>query len=164
MSQKYWTITCFAYVVGLFSTFLLTENSTWWQWLNLIGGLGVLSIVAALFIPQYWRRGPNRVFWLLMGLVALMAAVYFQWRLPQPSPTDVSRILSSSQITSKAVTVKGELTSGRKTNAKGRVQFWLAVESAKISQKSAFQPMTGTVYLTLPVSVGSELNACQKVI
>ena len=164
MSQKYWTIACFAYVIGLLSTFLLTENSAWWQWLNLIGGLGVLSIVAALFIPQYWRRGPNRVFWLLMGLVALMAAIYFQWRLPQPSLTDVSRILSSSQITSKAVTIKGELTSGGKTNAKGRTQFWLAVESAQVSQKSAFQPMAGTVYLTLPASIGSELNACQKVI
>ena len=164
MSQKYWTIACFAYVIGLFSTFLLTENSAWWQWLNVIGSLGVLSIVAALFIPQYWRRGPNRVFWLLMGLVALMAAVYFQWRLPQPSQTDVSRILSFSQIASQAVTVKGELTSGGKTNAKGRVQFWLAVESAQISKKSAFQPMTGTVYLTLPASVGAELNACQRVI
>ncbi|MFM7574231.1 MAG: ComEC/Rec2 family competence protein, partial [Snowella sp.] len=54
---------------------------------------------------------------------------------------------------------------GRNYNyAKGRVQFWLAVESAQISQKSAFQPMTGTVYLTLPASVGSELNACQRVI
>jgi competence protein ComEC len=164
MSQKYWTITCFAYLTGLFSTFLLTENSAWWQWLNLIGGLSFLSILSALFIPQWWRRGPNRGFWLMMGLVALMAAIYFQWRLPQPSQTDVSRILSSSQITSKAVTIKGELTSGGKTNAKGRTQFWLAVESAQISQKSAFQPMKGTVYLTLPASVGSGLNACQRVI
>ena len=164
MSQKYWTITCFAYLIGLFSTFLLTENFAWWQWLNLIGGLSFLSILSALLIPQWWRRGPNRGFWLMMGLVTLMAAVYFQWRLPQPSQTDVSRILSSSQIASKAVTVKGELTSGGKTNAKGRVQFWLAVESAQISQKSSFQPMTGNVYLTLPASVGSELKACQRVI
>ena len=164
MTQKHWTIICLAYSLGLLSTFLLTETPPWWQWLNLIGGLAFLSILSAFFLPQWWRRGPSRAFWLLMGLVTVMAAIYFQFRLPQLSENDVSRILSSSQIASKVVTVKGELTSGGKTNAKGRVQFWLAVESAQITKKSAFQPRTGNVYLTLPVSVGSGLNACQKVI
>ena len=164
MTQKHWTIICLTYSLGLLSTFLLKGNTFWWQWLILASGLGSLSILSAFFMPHWWRRGPNRPFWLLMGLVALMAAIYFQLRLPSPSPTDVSRILSSSQISAKVVTVKGELSSGGKTNAKGRVQFWLTVESAQITKKLVFQPMTGNVYLTLPASVGSTLNACQHVI
>ncbi len=164
MTQKYWTIICLAYSLGLLSTFLLSENPFWWQWLILGGGLAILSILSAFFIPQYWRRGPTNSFWLWMGLVALIAAIYFQLRLPQPNQTDISRILLSSQISSKTVTVKGELISNGKINAKGRVQFWLAVESAQKFKNSAFKPATGQLYLTLPDSIASTLKACQQVV
>lgn len=163
MGQKHWLVVCLAYVVGLLSTFLLGEQTFWWQWLQLIGGLGILAILSAFFIPQKWRRGPRPIFYLLMGLVALIAAIYFQFRLPQPPANDISQILAQTKFPSKIVTVQGELISEGKTNAQGRVQFWLKTELVQARKNGNFQPVKGKLYLTLPTDVGGNFTTCQKV-
>ncbi len=163
MGQKHWLIICLAYVIGLWSTFLLDDQFLWWQWFSLIGGIAILSILAALLIPNQWRRGPRPVFYLLMGGVALFAAIYFQFRVPQPSSNDVSQILARSSFPTKTVTVQGELISEGKSNAQGRVQFWLKTEFARTRKNGNFQPVTGKLYLTLPAEIGERLTICQRV-
>ncbi|MEB3310566.1 MAG: ComEC/Rec2 family competence protein [Snowella sp.] len=163
MGQKHWLVICLAYIVGLLSTFLLREQTFGWQWLTPIGSLGILTTLSAFVIPQKWPRGPQPAFYLLMGLVALTAAIYFQFRLPQPQKNDISQVLTQTSFPRKVVTVRGELISEGKTNAQGRVQFWLNTELVQARKNGDFQPVTGKLYLTLPNEAGENLITCQKV-
>lgn len=163
MGQKHWLVICLAYVIGLLSTCLLGDRAFWWQWLQLISGLVILTVLSAFVFPQKWRSGPRSSFYLLMGLVALIAAVYFQLRLPQPRSNDISQVLAQTKFPSKIVTVQGELISEGKNNAQGRVQFWLNTELVQPRKNGDFKPVTGKLYLTLPAEVGRNLTICQKV-
>jgi competence protein ComEC len=95
--------------------------------------------------------------------LALSAAFYGQWRIPQPSAQDISQVLRRSDYHSQTVTVTGELISVGKSNANGRLQFGLQAELVQIEPHPQFKAITGQIYLTLPREAGKALIACQKI-
>ena len=46
----------------------------------------------AIALPRFWFRAPRWQFWLVIGLVGILAAGYLQFRLPRASADDVSPI------------------------------------------------------------------------
>ena len=93
MNLNSWTILCLAYVIGLLSTYIFgfpNPNPSWQQWTIVVAGLGLFSLIAAIFVPKFWRLGPTWKLWLAAGIIAILAVVYFQIRVPQPAINDIS--------------------------------------------------------------------------
>ncbi|MGL5035410.1 MAG: ComEC/Rec2 family competence protein, partial [Microcystaceae cyanobacterium] len=154
-------IACLVWIGGLLLALLLDDAPDFLEWLILAVFLCISSGLAAFFVPKYWRRGPKPVFYLLMGLLALWAAFYYQLRSPQPSQNDISRILSKHR-SSQEVIITGELISSGRINAKGNMQFSFKTEFIKPNLKRTVQAMTGNIYLTLPKELGENFSECQK--
>ncbi|MBF2021628.1 MAG: ComEC/Rec2 family competence protein [Hydrococcus sp. C42_A2020_068] len=157
MNRDSWTVLCLAYAIGLLSTGVLEfsnpNNPSWQQWIVVAVGLGFLSIVAAISIPRFWRRGPRWQLWLAAGLVAILAFAYFQFRIPQPGSNDISRVLEKGNSQSQIVTVEGKiLTQGRLTSNQ-RVQFWFEAKKLENTNKH----VTGKLYVTVPLSEDNSL-------
>jgi|694.fasta_scaffold13677_3 competence protein ComEC len=157
------TIICLVFIGGLFSTVLLENDPHFVQWLGLTLFWAIISVLAGLTLPRYWRRGPRMSFWLCMGILAICAAMYGQWRIPQASPQDVSQVVQISDRGSQPVTITGELLSVGRSNLHDRLQFWLRGELVQIDADPRFKPIAGQVYLTLPREVGEKFTPCQKV-
>jgi len=121
-----------------------------------------LMAIAVIFLPKFWRRGPTRPQWLLLGLITLLACGYGFWRFPQPSPTDISRLLASPSRNPQTITAIGTLTQGGGQNAQGKQQFWLRVEQVQRPPEKQFRPTTGNVYLTLAIAK-TPWQRCQKI-
>lgn len=147
----------------------------------------VLGIVCAVFL----RRGakPQRLLqksandvvsnsllltplprvWLIAGLVGLLASFYFQWRVPQPTATDISKFVSSdSNNQEQLVIVRGEVASNPRLTRSQRGQFWLQVsqldevrnqKDTKETQKGA----SGKLYVTVPILKATGLHPGQEI-
>ncbi len=136
-----------------------------------LGGTGLL---AALVVPRLWRSGPSRLSWLLAAGVAGLASFYLMWRLPQPGPTDISRIIQSYEGMKAApvVTVRGRLVEPPRLTRSDRVQFWLQVQylvDVSGQTQAAEDPeeetvnVTGRLYTTVPLLQGTGLYPNQEV-
>jgi competence protein ComEC len=160
MNRDSWTILCVAYVIGLLSTGVLgfAPNPSWQQWIVIVLGLGFLSVLAAILIPQFWQRSPRRWLWFLAGLVAILAVAYLQMRIPQPPSNDISRVLIEKNARSQFVTVEGKVLSQGRLTSNQRVQFWF---EAKKLQKTKKQ-VTGKLYVTVAVSQGTDIYPDQE--
>lgn len=159
MNRDSWTIFCLAYAIGLLSTSVLgfNPNPSWQQWLIVVGGLGFLSIVAAIVIPRFWRRGIRWQQWLAAGLVAILAVGYFQFRIPQPANDDISKVLKQKHFIA-FIQVEGKaLTQGRLTSNQ-RVQFWF--EATKLLGTD--QQVRGKLYVTIPPLQGKSIYPGQQ--
>lgn len=153
---------CLVWISSLLVASCLGWDGQPWQWLILILVVGLMSGLAAGFLPRYWRRGPKGGFWLVLGLIVLLAGGYYQGRQPQPSPQDVSRLLQTQDYALPAIAT-GELISEGKSTAKGNLQFWFRTTLVKPDQDPRFRPVTGRVYLTLPGNVGKNLTICRQI-
>jgi competence protein ComEC len=161
MNRDSWTIFCIAYAIGLLSTsiFGFNPHPSWQQWLIVIGGLGFLSILAAIVIPRFWRRGLKWQLWLATGLIAILAAAYFQVRTPQPANDDISKILEQKKFIA-SIQIEGKaLTQGR-LNSDRRVQFWF--EATKLLKTD--KPVTGKLYVTIGLSKEQNIYPGQQLI
>ena len=148
-------ILCLAYILGLLSTAF--------PW----GGYGVLAggVVAALSIPRIWRTGPRLNIWLVAGIVGLLASLYFQMRVPQPQPNDISEFVSTSTIATEkqVVMIEGKVTSNPRLTRSGRSQFWLEPREFQAISGSD-QPLvvgkevTGKLYVTVPLLQATGLH------
>jgi competence protein ComEC len=103
------------------------------------------------------------LFWLSLALVALLAAGYLQWRLPQPSAQDISQALQAKTTIQPTVTVVGRLLGPGQENARGGQQFWLAAELVQKEPDPQFRPTTGQLYMTLPADVSQHWLGCEKI-
>jgi competence protein ComEC len=168
MDRNSWTILCLAYGIGLLSSGVFGLNysqSSWKQWLVAIAVWGLLSLATAFFVPQVWRRGPRWQVLLSAGLVAIIALIYLQIRLPRPAVDDISQILtarSSSQIVS--VTGKA-LSDSRRTANNQRMRFWFAPETVSKDTKkdeTKTQKVTGKLYVSVPIVAGKGIYPGQK--
>ena len=92
---------CLAWILGIVSARIGADGAVFW-WvpalefdlgLGLGRGLGLGSAIAAWILPRYWWRGPTRRLWLAMACVAIVASGYSHWRLPSPSPQDISQFV-----------------------------------------------------------------------
>jgi competence protein ComEC len=160
MNRDRWTIICLAYTIGLLSTNILGfhPNPSWQQWIVVIGGLGFLSAIAAITMPRFWRRSSRWQLWLSAGLVAILAVAYFQFRIPQPTDSDISRVLEKGNSYGQTVTVTGKTLTQARLTSNQRSQFWFEVKKLQQSDRQ----VTGKLYVTVPLSQGQDLYPGQE--
>ncbi|NES18660.1 MAG: DUF4131 domain-containing protein [Symploca sp. SIO3E6] len=163
----------FAYILGLLSTAILgfpIRAVSWEQYILLVIGLGVLGVVAAITLPRFWRTGPRPRLWLATGIVAALAVVYFQTRVPQPASNEISNFVDSvnSAAQGQVVTVQGKVESIPRKTRSQRSKFWLQAEQlneiqGKDNNGAASQGVTGKLYVTVPLIQTTGLSIGQRI-
>ncbi|MEB3335967.1 MAG: ComEC/Rec2 family competence protein [Leptolyngbyaceae bacterium] len=164
-------VLCLAYILGLLSTVIPWKISG-----MSLGGVGVLilGIGAARIAPQFWRTGPKSKIWLIAGVVGLCASLYLQGRVPQPSASDISRLLSTSNTAAEVqvlnVTVQGRVTTTPRLTRSQKLQFWLAPTfvypnevKGKEQPLTQGQQVTGKLYVTTPLMQATGLRPGQAI-
>ncbi|MBW4696121.1 MAG: DUF4131 domain-containing protein [Lyngbya sp. HA4199-MV5] len=138
-------ILCLGYVLGLLAT-----KIAW-------GGFGVLVLGAglSLTVKRVWRSAPKPWVWLLAGLLGLFASLYFQFRMPQPAATEVSRLIPPVEAPKQEWVVTGEVDSVPQLTRSQKAQFWLTVRqvdsvSGEVQYVEEKAP-TGKLYVTVPL-------------
>jgi competence protein ComEC len=150
------------------------------------GGLWVLGCglvmagVRSLPVSRRWRwLDPSLKpgFWVVVGLVGLVAAAYLQWRLPQPGPEDISRAVRAIEQTGPSAslaTVRGQIDSDYQLTSSGKARFWLQATQllqiptaigpgAATPPQNLVQSVTGRVYTTVPLLQATGLMPGQTV-
>lgn len=145
---------CAAYIFGLLLTGL--SGNVAGLPTGAIASLG-LGVIAAIAMPKFWRMSRSR-YWLAAGVVSCLAVFYFQFRIPQPSATDVSHLLNDDFL---QVQVQGAIDSTPRLTRSQKIQFWLKANQAKIGDRS--QPVTGNLYVTVPLLQATGLYPGQTV-
>lgn len=158
------TVICLAYILGLLitgfpGTIAKVPSAAI---VMLISGVAV-----AFLIRRVWRTAPKPWLWLAAGLVGFGAVLHFQIRLPQPSATDICHWVPAQVAladrsprcepfqTAAINQVKGIVATTPRLTRSDRLQFELT--ATQLLQDPAFQPVTGTVYVTVPRSAGTQL-------
>ena len=131
----------------------------------------LLGVFSAFLMPKWWRTGVRSRVWLLAGVVGFLAAFYFQWRLPHPGSTDISHLIPNTG--NVMVTVEGKITTSPRLTQSQRIQFELTVKQAELASASSQtqtipqtapqQPISGNVYVTVPLLQGTGLYPSQRV-
>ena len=163
----------FAYILGLLSTAILgfpISAVSWDKYILLVLGLGILGVVAAITLPRFWRTGPRPRLWLATGMVAALAVIYFQTRIPQPASNEISKFVDSanSAVQGQIVTVQGEVESIPRQTRNQRSQFWLQAEQlneiqGKDDKAAVSQGVTGNLYVTVPLLQATGLYPSQRI-
>ncbi|MGK7929997.1 MAG: ComEC/Rec2 family competence protein [Microcystaceae cyanobacterium] len=160
MTRQAGLIICLTYCLSLIIAGLLgfpQDKISPTQWGSLLLLISLITTLATLTLPRYFYRLPTEKFWIAMGILAIISVIYLQLRLPQPSQTDISRILTKEQPY-ETVTVTGKtLSSGQETASK-KIQLWL--KAKQVTTKTKTKSVTGKVYVTLPLS--TEKPTCEK--
>lgn len=113
-------IFCLAYIVGL----LFTGFPGTFAGIPLGAIVLLLSGVAIAFsIRRVWRSAPKAWVWLAAGLIGVAASLYFQMRIPQPSPTDICHWIPDqvAQTTSSPGCESSPLARSAKAQLQGKV-------------------------------------------
>jgi competence protein ComEC len=164
-----------AFILGLLSTAslgLLTRAVLWkvdsFVFLSL--AIFVLGVVAAIAVPRFWRTGPRARLWIAAGIVAALAPIYFQMRVPQPTSNDISQFVRSASgtVQEQVVTVQGKVESIPRLTRSSRGQFWLKAtqlnEVESINNTGATSKgVTGKLYVTVPLLQATGLYPDQNV-
>jgi competence protein ComEC len=156
-----------AYILGL----LLTALPGQFAGIPL-GAIALLltGAIASFMLPRLWKTGPRSRLWLAAGLVGLLATFYFQSRLPDVAESDISNQISDYDPTAPAqlLTVQGKIDTPPRLTRKQKVRFWLNVTqvseiTSDETSANAGQPVTGKLYVTVPLLQGTGLTAGQVV-
>lgn len=150
-----------AYILGLLSTGSLGLEfhiASWKDYSLLITGAFALGLIAAITIPRYWRTGPRPRLWLAAVIVAALAIIYFQARLPQPGANDISQLINSGNNVPQVqlITVQGKVSSIPRLTRSKRGQFWLKATqlselTGRDSNGAITKGVTGKLYVTAPL-------------
>ncbi|BAU41567.1 ComEC/Rec2 family competence protein [Leptolyngbya sp. O-77] len=167
MSAAGGVMLCLAYGLGL----LLTGVSVQ-VWGISVGGdrpSGVGDCWQGRSRLALWRTGPSAKVWMVAGWVGLLAAFYFQVRLPKPAETDISALLSNpdaaAEQTNLAVTVHGFIDSPPRQTRSSKLQLELVpfrvqqVDEAEQPIRAA--AVSGRLYVTLPLKLKEDLHPGQ---
>ncbi len=169
MNRHSWIILCLAYIVSLLSTNLFAFSSSGFtrqQLLLLVGGLISLSAIAVLVDNGFGTGKPPRLNalkilkraykqWLSTAIVAILAIVYFQLRIPQPQGNDISYQVTASD--SEFVTVSGKVLTEPRLNDSQRLKFLF--EASRVGDK---EQVSGKLYTTLPLLQGTGIYPGQN--
>ena len=169
MNRHSWIILCLAYIVSLLSTNLFAFSSSGFtrqQLLLLVGGLISLSAIAVLVDNGLGTGKPPRlnalkIFkraykqWLSTAIVAILAIVYFQLRIPQPQGNDISYQVTA--FGSEFVTVSGKVLTEPRLNDSQRLKF--VFEASRVGDK---EQVSGKIYATLPLLQGTGIYPGQN--
>ena len=153
IKSLHYLILIFAYLGGLLLTGLWgfpNLNPSWQQWIIVVLLLLIIPLSLFIILRRRWRRCPQGRFWVLVSLVAFFAVVYFQFRLPSPSSTDISYLIEDDFRPQK-IQVLGKLLSEPRITNNNRKKFWLQAQKANLNDPTdPFQSVTGKLYITLP--------------
>jgi competence protein ComEC len=165
MNRNSWIIICLAYIVGLLATNLVAFPSsgfTGQQLLIFTLGLGSITVVSAItlrvrFAIALHKFGKiNYRLWIVAAIVAILAVIYFQLRIPQPRSNDISYQVTASN--SKIVTVTGKVLTEPRLNESQRLKFWL--EATEIGNQG--EKISGKLYATVPLLQGTGIYPGQN--
>ncbi len=154
MTRTDWIILCLAYIIGLISTNLVafpTSGFTLEQLFILAAGLIGLVLISAIAL----RKSFKHHIWIGAAIVAILAILYFQLRIPQPNSNDLSYQVAASD--SKLVTVTGKVLTEPRLNDRQRLKVWL--QATEINDR---EPVSGKLYLTLPLLEGTGIYPGQQ--
>ncbi len=166
MNRKSTTIICLAYITGLLISAAINFAPQFNSWLTVGGaGLGfvVLGIVMTALVPKVWKTGPKKGVWLVAGLIAAVAVIYLQLRIPQPANNDVSKLVPQKE---QLVTVQGRVLTSPRTTRSQRSQFLLAAQrvnevEGKEGKKAVNRGVEGKLYVTVPLLQGTGIHPQQ---
>lgn len=150
-----------AYIFGLLSTAILglpTQTISWQEYGLLATGICILGIISAIALPKFWRTGPKSRLWLIAGIIAALAPIYFQARTPQPASNDISQFVRSNSgiVNEQVVTIQGKVDSSPRLTRSSKGQFWLEatqlneVESSE-NTGAVSKSVRGKLYVTVPL-------------
>ncbi|RCJ23869.1 competence protein [Nostoc sp. ATCC 43529] len=184
MIQASGLIICLSYIIGL----LFTAIPWGGAWILILGIVGAIFFRRRYIISRQlaqksentggkakaavktWQTSPDPRIWLAAGLVGLLATVYFQWRVPQPSAKDISQFVppGNSSNQEQLVIVRGEVASNPRLTRSQRGQFWLEatqLDEVKNQKGSASVPkgVTGKLYVTVPILQATGLYPGQQI-
>jgi competence protein ComEC len=148
-----------AYVIGLLSTatFALSSNDPSPIAITItIGGLIIITSIAAILVPRFLWIGKDLNLWIIAGAIAILAVGYFQLRVPHPSVSDISQLVTQDNKSGDiSVTVRGRIIDRPRLTRSQKIQFLLQAEQVSVHQQkeltnSGFTKVTGKLYVTLP--------------
>ena len=155
------TLLSLAYIIALLSTAMVglpTRTVPWQEYSVLVLGAVGLGVVAAIAIPRLWRTGPRPRLWLVAGIVAALAIIYCQARVPQPTSNDISKFVPSNNGTEQGqvVTVQGRVETMPRLTRSSKGQFWLAAKQlneveSRSNEGAISEGVTGKLYVTVPL-------------
>ncbi|NJK54372.1 MAG: DUF4131 domain-containing protein, partial [Leptolyngbyaceae cyanobacterium SU_3_3] len=144
-----------AYILGLLST-----GIPWGG--GVVLGLGV---AAAIGLPR-WRRGRfSARIWLIAGVVGLVASLYGQICVPQPSAFDVSRLMAATVGQKQPVTVSGKVMEMPRLTRRGDAQIWLETRQVNGAESAKISPdrVRGKIYATVPLLQATGVHPGQTI-
>lgn len=152
MTRYDWIVLCLAYIVGLLSSNAIafsTAGSTLQQYGIVAIGIVGLSAIGSRIIN-------TRHIWIGAAIVAVLAAIYFQLRIPQPNDNDLSYQITASE--SKLVTVSGTILTEPRLNNSQRLKFLLRATEIDRQER-----VSGKLYTTVPLLQGTGLYPGQQI-
>lgn len=151
MTGNGWITFCLAYIIGLLFTNLLTFSNSGFDWNKIaiiaVGALS-LSILIAIATSYFNHSRPKYSMWLVAGIIAVLAVVYFQLRIPQPEVNDLSYQVRKEN--SQFVTITGKVLTEPRLTASQRIKFWLEAQNIDNEEK-----VSGKLYVTVPLLQGT---------
>ena len=149
MNRYSWIIICLAYIVGLLTTSLFYFSDA--NSLAIVLKIGFVLLLLAIVSKLIIKVDIDNKVWFSAIVIAILAIVYFSWRIPQPLQNDISTVASEN---SQVVIVRGKVLTEPRLNSSNKIKFWLqANEVAR--QDSNTQTVTGKLYVTLPLLEGN---------
>jgi competence protein ComEC len=150
MDRYGWIIVYLAYIIGLLSAAAVEFLELNTIALVIISG-SLSSIVVYLFGYLNHTRF-NKFIYSLVLIVTVLAGFYFQFRIPEPLPNDISdRVLKTDN---SLVIVTGKILSEPKLTASHKLQFLLKTISLEIDRTN-IQSVSGKLYATIPLLQGT---------
>ncbi|MEM8832758.1 MAG: ComEC/Rec2 family competence protein [Cyanobacteria bacterium P01_G01_bin.19] len=151
MTRNSWIAICLAYIVGLLCTNLFTVSGSTFTTHELFMAIALAcSIALTARIALHQLRIPSKV-WFSAAIVAVLAILYFQLRIPQPDIQDI--VYQVSPVEREMVVVRGKVVTEPRLNASGKIKFLLKAE--KFNRQ---QTVSGKLYATLPLLEGTGIN------
>ena len=154
MNRYSWIVICLAYIVGLFATglFYFTIDRVSWFIILKIGIILFLLGVFAKFIIK--TKIDNKV-WLTAIIIAILAVVYFNLRIPQPQQNDISNLITSKEA--KTVILTGKVLTESRLNSNNKFKFWLQAREVQEKENTTNQSVSGNLYVTVPLLLGNKI-------
>ena len=153
MNRYSWIIICLAYIVGLLTTGLFYFANAELSLLVVLK-IGLLLLLLGIVVKFIVRVKIDSKIWLSAILIAILAVIYFSWRIPQPSQNDISNfVLEKSQL----VTVRGRVLTEPRLNSSNKIKLWLQANEVAQRDSNTFETVTGKLYVTLPLLQGNNI-------
>ena len=134
MNKSDWIVITLAFIVGLLTTgffYFDTLKPSWFDLIIIAIGLGIIVIVSSFVISKYLKI--TKKTWLIAYLIAFIAVIYFQFRIPSPQVNDISYQITPEK--SQLVLVTGKVIKEPRLSSNQKLKFWLQAEEISLLEK-----------------------------